>query len=69
VPHLEWPTTVTDDVPSFERAKSSIPGLVTGKPNMSFYVKWDSRKEGRVEWKEEKKSASARRENLTDLLR
>ena len=39
---------------SLEGAKSSTPGLVTGKPNMSFYAKRYSRKERRVEWKEEK---------------
>lgn len=37
-------------------AKSSIPGLVTGKPNMSVYTGWYSWKERRVEWEEEKVS-------------
>ena len=34
--------------------KLSIPGLVTGKPNVSFYLSWYSGKERRVEWEEEK---------------
>jgi hypothetical protein len=39
---------------SLEGAKSSVRGMVTSKPNMSFYVTRYSRKERRVEWKEEK---------------